>query len=132
MRTDGGTSDRAGTHTIDDYGIGFFSSYEVDLWGRVRSEREAALLEATATREDLNTAAWTLTAAVTERWLRIIAQRKEIELLHNQLETNEIILELVELRYRKAMVSALDVFQQKQIVEQVRAQIPLAEAAEQR
>jgi NodT family efflux transporter outer membrane factor (OMF) lipoprotein len=130
-RTDTGKSGGAETETIDDLSLGFLSSYEVDLWGRVRSEREAALLEASATREDLNAAAMTLAAAVTDRWLRIIAQRKELELLKSQLDTNNTILELVDLRYRKAMVSALDVYQQKQVVEQVRAQIPLAEAEEQ-
>ena len=119
-----------GTRTIDDYSLGFFSSYEVDLWGRVRSEQEAALLQAGATREDLSAAAMTLAALVTDRWLRIIAQRREIELLNKQLRTNETLLELVELRYRKAMVSSLDVYQQKQVVEQVRSQIPLAEAQE--
>jgi NodT family efflux transporter outer membrane factor (OMF) lipoprotein len=131
VRSDSGDTGGADTRTVDDFGLGFSSSYELDLWGRVRSEREASLLAATASREDLNTAAMTLAAFVADRWLRIIAQRQEIALLREQLRTNETLLELIMLRYRKAMVSALDVYQQKQVVEQVRAQIPLAEAEEQ-
>jgi NodT family efflux transporter outer membrane factor (OMF) lipoprotein len=130
-RSDSGDPGGSDTRTSEDYGLGFSSSYEIDLWGRVRSETEAALLETSASREDLNTAAMTLAATVTQRWLRIIAQREEIDLLREQLRTNETLLELVTLRYRKAMVSSLDVYQQKQVVEQVRAQIPLAEAEEQ-
>jgi NodT family efflux transporter outer membrane factor (OMF) lipoprotein len=51
--------------------------------------------------------------------------------LERQLATNLTYLELVELRFRKSMVSALDVYQQKQIVERVKAEIPLVEAQEQ-
>ena len=88
-------------------------------------------LEASATREDLNAAAITVAAEVTERWINIISQRMQKRLLDKQLETNQTYLELVELRYRKAMVSALDVYQQRQIVESVKAQIPLVESQEQ-
>jgi NodT family efflux transporter outer membrane factor (OMF) lipoprotein len=119
------------TRTIRDYSLGLFSDYELDLWGRIRSDREAARLSATATREDLNAAAITLTAAVTERWANIISQSMQKRLLEQQLQTNLTFLELVELRFRKAMVSALDVYQQKQVVEQVKAEIPLVEESEQ-
>jgi NodT family efflux transporter outer membrane factor (OMF) lipoprotein len=53
-------------------------------------------------------------------------------LLEKQLETNKKYQELIELRFSKGIVSALDVYQQRQVVEQVKAQIPLIEAAEQK
>jgi NodT family efflux transporter outer membrane factor (OMF) lipoprotein len=106
------------------------SNYEIDLWGRIRSEREAALISASATREDINTAAITLAAAVTERWARIISQRMQKRLLEQQLDTNSTLVELVQLRFRKSLSSALDVYQQRQIVERSRAQIPLVEQNE--
>ena len=119
------------TVTIRDYSLGLFSHYEVDLWGRIRSEWNAERLQATATREDLNAAAITLAAEVTERWANIISQGMQKRLLERQLQTNLTFLELVELRFRKAMVSALDVYQQRQVVEQVKAEIPLVEENEQ-
>ena len=60
------------TESNQDYFLGIISSYEVDFWGRIRSERESALFEVTAAREDLNTAAMTLSAEVANRWLNII------------------------------------------------------------
>jgi NodT family efflux transporter outer membrane factor (OMF) lipoprotein len=126
-RTANGT---AATNTVRDHSLGIFSSYELDLWGRIRSEHEAATLSAEATREDLNTAAITLAAEVALRWAGIISQQMQKKLLENQLKTNLTLLELVELRFRKGMVSALDVYQQKQIVEGVKAQLPLVEAGE--
>ena len=115
---------------VEDVSVGLVSRYELDLWGRIRSEREAARLEAKASREDISAAAITLSAEVADRWVRIVAQRQQLALLRNQLKNNQTILELIELRFRKAMVSALDVYQQKQVVENVQADIPLAEAQE--
>lgn len=128
QRTDTGS---AKTTSTEDYSLGVVSSYELDLWGRIRAERESALLEVTAAREDLNTAAMTLAAEVANRWVNIISQRMQKRLLERQLRTNLTLLELIELRFRMSMVSALDVYQQKQVVENVKAEIPLVEAEEQ-
>lgn len=119
------------SHTAREYSVGLMSSYELDLWGKIRSQQEAANLEAGAVREDLNAAAVTLAAEVATRWANIISRRMQKSLLEKQLKTNETYLELVELRFRKAMASALDVYQQRQLVEQVRAEIPLVESGEQ-
>jgi NodT family efflux transporter outer membrane factor (OMF) lipoprotein len=112
----------------DLYSAGLVSSYEVDLWGRVASQRQAALLDVGASQADLYTAMVTVAAEVADRWVRIIAQRLQRQLLEKQLANNQTFLELIELRFRKAMVSALDVYQQRQTVEGVRARIPLVEA----
>jgi len=119
------------TVSNDNYSLGVVSSYELDLWGRVRSGRESALLEASAAREDVNAAAMTLSAEVARRWVNIIAQRMQKRLLEHQLQTNLTFLELIELRFHMAMVSALDVYQQKQVVEDIMAEIPMVEAKEQ-
>jgi NodT family efflux transporter outer membrane factor (OMF) lipoprotein len=119
------------TISNEDYSLGVVSSYELDLWGRIRAGRESALLEVTAAREDLNTAAMTLAAEVANRWVDIISQRMQKRLLERQLQTNLTLLELIELRFRMSMVSAVDVYQQKQIVEDIMAEIPLVEAEEQ-
>ena len=115
------------TNTIRDLSMGLVGSYELDLWGRIRSEHQAALLEVSASREDLNTAAISVAAEVATRWVNIISQGLQKRLLEKQLQINQTYLELVELRFRKAMVSALDIYQQRQVVENIRAQIPLVE-----
>ncbi len=112
------------------YSVGLVTSYELDLWGRLQANRKAAELDVVATREDLNTAAISIAAEVAVRWLGVISSRMQKDLLEQQLRANQTILELVELRFRNAMVSALDVYQQKQLVENVAAEIPLAEEKE--
>ncbi len=129
QRTKGDSGTSSGS--VENYALGLASTYELDLWGRIRSEREAARLSASASLEDVRTAAMTLAASVAQRWAGIISRRMQKQLLEKQLQTDRIYLELVELRFRKGMVSALDVYQQKQIVEGIRSQIPLMEEQEQ-
>ena len=110
------------------FSIGLASHYEIDFWGRLQSQRQAAWLDAAASEADLHTAAVTLAAEVAARWVQILSQQLQKSLLEEQLTNNLTFLNLIELRFRKAMVSALDVYQQKQVVENVRAKIPLVAA----
>ena len=121
---------KKGSVENENYSTGLIASYEVDLWGRIRATNASALLSAEASREDLNTVAMTLAAEVTERWVAILSQRLQRQLLEQQLSNNKTYLELVELRFRKSLASALDVFQQRQLVERSKAQLPLIEMQE--
>lgn len=119
------------TNTLDNYGMGLAGNYELDFWGKIHSEQQAAELESKATRQDVNTAAITIAAQVTEHWIHIISQKAQQNLLQEQLKTNQIFLDLVRLRFQKSLASALDVFQQEQTIQKVKAAIPLIEAREQ-
>lgn len=113
------------------FSAGLAASYEVDLWGRVRSTVTAAELDARASREDLAAAAMTLAAEVAGTWYRLVDLAGQIALLDEQVRTNEKYLELVTLRYRRGRVTAVDVLQQRQLVEATRAERVLAESARQ-
>ncbi len=123
-------TDDGGSVENENYTVGLIASYEVDLWGRIRATHESALLEAEASREDLSAAAMTVAAEVADRWIAILSQRLQRQLLEQQLAANKTYLDLVELRFRKSLASALDVFQQRQLVERVKAQLPLIEKQE--
>ena len=126
-----GSGDSSGrTAENENYSLGLVAGYEVDLWGRIRAEMQSANLAAAASREDLHGAAITIAGEVAERWIRIIAQRQQKILLQKQLAANVTYLDLVELRFRKSLASALDVMQQRQLVERVKAQMPLIEMEE--
>lgn len=119
------------TRETKSFGLSLAASYEVDLWGRIASEHRAAQFDFNATRDDLESTAMTLAAEVADRWLRILEQRELQRLLSEQLATNKTYLELVELRFRKNQVSALDVYQQRQAVSEVQRLLPLSESQEQ-
>ncbi|MCK5801341.1 MAG: efflux transporter outer membrane subunit, partial [Lentisphaeria bacterium] len=126
----GATRNGATGNTIEAYSIGLTAAYEVDLWGRIKSETEAAALDREASREQLNAAAITLASQTTLRWTGIVAQRLQTDVIRKQLEANQTSLELIELRFRKSLSNALDVYQQRQAVAGTQSRIPLAELRE--
>ena len=109
--------------------LGLAASYEVDLWGRVRSTVDAAEFGVRASEDDLAAAAMTLAAQVAGTWYRILDLRGQLALLDDQIGTNEKYLELITLRFRRGRVSAVDVLQQRGLVEATRAEKVRAESA---
>lgn len=111
----------------DEWLLGLAASYEVDLWGRVRAERENLQLLADASAEDLQAAIMTISGQVGENWLSLISVRKQHELFSRQLQLQEQLLELITSRFPLGRSTALDIYRQQQVVEKIRAAlIPLA------
>jgi NodT family efflux transporter outer membrane factor (OMF) lipoprotein len=98
------------------------AGYEVDLWGRLRSGREAAALDAEASAQDLRSAALSLSAEVANAWIQLASLRREERLLDAQLETATDALAAIEVRFRRGRVTAADVLQQRQSVEALRGE----------
>ncbi|MBT3191757.1 MAG: efflux transporter outer membrane subunit [Verrucomicrobia bacterium] len=113
--------------TEQSYALGLASSYEVDLWGRIKSQAEAAALDRSASQEQLHTAAMTLASGTAQKWASIVSQRLQTNLVQEQLAANRKSLELVELRFRKSRATALDVYQQRQAVAATESRIPQLE-----
>jgi NodT family efflux transporter outer membrane factor (OMF) lipoprotein len=102
-------------------------SYEVDLFARRAREHQGAKLDAEAARLDQEALAITISAEVAEAWFDVINARIEVAVVKEQLETDLRFLELVELRYREGLNSAVDVHQQRQRVASQRALLVVAE-----
>ena len=113
-------SDSDSSESFNDFSLGAGARYELDLWGRIRSTQDAARLDVKASEKDLQAAAMTLSSQVASTWYQLVEQYGQLELLEGQLDTNQKVLELVTLRFRRGQVGATDVLQQRQLVESVR------------
>lgn len=120
------SSDR--TFGTESYRYGISSSYEVDLWGRVKAQQQATLLDFEASSEDVYSAMLSLSGSVTRQWLLYVAYQQELAVALQQLKFNKTTLELMELRFRKGLATALDVYQQRQIVARTESLIPSLES----
>ncbi len=124
-----GGAERAGRETANirtyntDYFLGAGASYEVDLWGRVRSTRQAAVLDAAAAAETVNAAAMTLTATIAKTWYQLAEARRQEQIIARQIHTNEKILEVIKVQFRQGQIGAADVFSQQQLVQSSRGQL---------
>jgi len=104
-------------------------SYEVDLFARWAREHQGAKLDHEAARLDQEALAIAISAEVAEAWFDSVNARIEVAVVTEQLNTDLQFLELVELRYREGLNSAVDVHQQRQRVASQRALLALADAA---
>jgi NodT family efflux transporter outer membrane factor (OMF) lipoprotein len=105
----------------NNFGLSTPVSYEVDLWGRVRSGYLAAEQDTVAFRADVETAAMTVAASVTERWFDVVEQRALKVKLAEQLVINRTNLELAELRFKEGDAALSDVYTQQQNVQRLEA-----------
>lgn len=93
------------------------ASYEVDLWGRLRFKRDAALLDVDASAADLQTAAISLASEVAKVWYQIAEVKKQIDLAEEQQQLNRHILILITTQFKSGQAGIADVMQQRQLVE---------------
>ena len=108
--------------------LGLTSTYEVDLWGRIRSSVDAERYRAQATRADYQTAALSLSAEIVRTWYRLAEARNQVELIEQQIQTNEQVLELLENRFGTGQIRSVDILRQRQLVASTREQRTLAES----
>jgi len=115
-----GTVDHRGTDSSSGsvpFSLALAASYELDLWGRVRSAQEAAGLDLLASEQDVHAAAMTLTAEVAASWVRILETRGQLAILDSQVATNRAHLEAAGAQFRAGQAPVVDVLQQRQALE---------------
>lgn len=95
----------------------FAASYEIDLWGRLRSKKDAALLDVQAGQKDLHTAVITVTSELAQTWYKLSESNLQLDLLKEQTEINSKILDLIGTQFRAGKTGVADVLQQEQLVE---------------
>lgn len=105
-------------------------SYEIDLFGRIDANYDAARLGLFAARADTETAALSLSASVAEGWYDVIEARSRRAILESQTERNESVLNLLRLRFAQGLSSAVDVHQQHELVLATQASLQQVKALE--
>lgn len=105
------------------YSVSSAASFEVDLWGRLANQHQAAKLDARAARADAEAMAISLSARVADVWFNLVYQRALERLLEDQMETSRKFLKLTRLRFSRGSAGALDITQQEQQVESLRSRL---------
>ncbi len=107
----------------DLYGVGVGAAYEVDLWSGLKSAREAAWLDAQASRDAVDAAAITLAASIASTWYQLAEAKTLVEIARDQIETNRQVLDIVTIQFRNGAAAAADVLRQRQLVSATRSQL---------
>ncbi|HEY6872989.1 MAG TPA: efflux transporter outer membrane subunit [Geobacteraceae bacterium] len=104
-------------------GITGTASYELDLWGKLASARDASKWEAEATVADRRSTALTLVGTVATNYWTIAYLNDRIASVEASIANAERVLDLVEVKYQAGSVSALDKVQAQQTIASQKAQL---------
>lgn len=102
--------------------LGLSTSYEVDLWGRIRTAVQAEKLRADASLYDYRTAAITLSAQIASTWYQLLVAKKQLEITEEQIAVNEDIIKLIRSRFVGGQIRAVDILRQAQLLESTKEQ----------
>jgi multidrug efflux system outer membrane protein len=118
------------------YGTSINASYELDLWGRLRSLESAVRADYLASRFARETVAITLVGDVAQAYFDILAARQQLALTRSTLDSRRGFLDLTRRRFDGGRASAVEVARAEGALLGVQARIPgleqqLAQAAAQ-
>ncbi|KAB7764314.1 efflux transporter outer membrane subunit [Xanthomonas maliensis] len=100
-----------------------FSSWELDIFGRIRSLKKAALETWLATTETQRSTRLTLVAEVASTWLAVAADQQHLALARQTLDSRQQTLRLTEAQHQEGTASALDVAKIQTSVESARSDV---------
>ena len=110
--------------TVELYNVNLgVSSWEIDLFGRIRNLKDAALEQYLATEQARASAQMALVAAVANTWLTLAADRENLELARSTLETQQETYEMIRRRAEAGASSDLDLRQAQTRVDAARVDI---------
>ncbi|HVY04507.1 MAG TPA: efflux transporter outer membrane subunit [Burkholderiales bacterium] len=96
-------------YSATDFRLPLDASYEIDVWGRVRRQVEAANARLDATADDYFTVLLTLQADIAQTYFSLRSLDAEIDVLRHAIDIRKQALDLISVRYEGGVGSELDV-----------------------
>lgn len=93
------------------YGIGLGTTWEADVWGRVRSRRAAAVADSMAAEADFEAARQSLAATVARAYFSVIEASQQAANARETLDLYEDYQKLLDLRREQGFASDFDLAQ---------------------
>jgi multidrug efflux system outer membrane protein len=102
------------------------TSWEIDLFGRIRSLKDAALQNYLATTEISRSVRISLIAQTASAWLNLAADQDLLALSEETLRTRQETMDLVRRRFEAGAISQLEVSQAQTLIEAARSDVATA------
>jgi multidrug efflux system outer membrane protein len=115
------------SRTQSTYSVIASASWEIDLWGRIRRQTEAAQANLLATDEARRGVILSLVAQVANNYLTLRALDEQLQVAKKTLGTYNESLKIFELQFKYGMVSQMNVAQAQSQSQTAAAQIPAIE-----
>ena len=112
------------------YSVGFDAAWELDLWGHVARQIEAADAQLIATAEMRRDTLVSSLAELARDYINLRGTQAQIRIAKDNLKVEQEILNVTQVRQQKGLVTGLDVETAAAQVESVKAQVPPLDAQE--
>jgi len=103
--------------------------FELDIWGRLRSQTKAARAQLRASEEDRKAVMTTVVGDVATNYFSLLELDDELDIAKRTLATRQDSLKLIKLREQGGVATMLDVRQGEELVYQASQTIPDTERA---
>lgn len=112
-----------------DYEVDFNASWELDVFGGLRRGREAALADYQASEAGAVATRLAVAAQTADIYITIRGLQGRLKVARHQVQTEQDLLSTISLLYGKGLAAELQVRQAEGALAQVRATVPVLEAA---
>lgn len=106
-----------------EYNLPLNLSYEIDLWGKLRSQYESALYHVDSQIEDYLNTLLTLTTELASNYFLLRSFDAQIQYLESNIEVNLRNQRISQSRFDKGLSTYLDVAEADQVIAQVEAEL---------
>ena len=112
---------------VDTYDLSGPASFEIDLWGRLAKASRAAWQDILQEEENRRTVAQSVVAEAISLYLQMEAVERRLQIAHENIAVFDLSLRFVETRYRRGLISVLDVRQAARVLAQAQTLVPQLE-----
>ncbi len=112
---------------VDTYDLSGAASFEFDLWSRLAKASRAAWEDILQQEENRRALAQSVVAESISLYLQMEAVERRLQIAHENIAVFERSLQFVTIRYRRGLVSILDVRQAARVLAQAQTIVPQLE-----
>ncbi len=94
---------------LQDYQIGLYASWEIDIWGRLRDTADAAMYRYLASAQGRNFMITRLVSEIATTYYELLALDRQLTILADNIQLQQAALEMMRLQQQAARVTMLAV-----------------------
>lgn len=115
-----------GTKYMDDFSAALRLSWEVDIWGKAKMQKESAAAEYFAQKENLNAVKSRIVVQVAQAYYNLISLDEQLKIAEENIELSNSTLKMMNLQFTAGQINSLAVQQSEAQKKTAELLIPLA------
>lgn len=115
-----------GTSYMDDYSAAVQVSWEADIWGKVKMQKEGAMANYFAQRENLTALKTRIISQVAQSYYNLISLDEQLKIARQNIALSDSTLDMMNLQYKSGQINSLAVAQAEAQKKTAQLIVPLA------